>query len=103
MKTFTTLEMDVIRWAEDRGILQTSSAQTQLLKTASEFGELCDAVIKDDEEKIIDGIGDVLVTLIIVSAKLGYGLVPCLQVAYDQIKDRTGKLQANGTFIKDGD
>ena len=49
---------------------------------------------------VIDGIGDVLVTLIIVAEQLGLTLTECLAVAYLEIKDRKGRL-VNGTFIKE--
>jgi len=65
-----------------------------------EIATLCDAIIKNDEEKQIDGIGDVLVTVIILSEQLGYDPVKCLELAYNEIKNRTGKT-INGTFIKD--
>jgi len=69
-------------------------------KMVSEVGELCDAIIKDDKNGQIDGIGDVLVTLIILSHQLGYDVEDCLMVAYNEIKNRKGET-INGTFIKE--
>lgn len=89
-----------LQWAEDRNLLKGSDPKTQLLKTMSELGELADAVIKDDKEGQIDGIGDVLVTLIIVAEQLGLTLQECLAVAYIEIKDRKGRMH-NGAFIKE--
>ena len=66
----------------------------------SEVGELCDAIIKDDKNGQIDGIGDVLVTLIILANQLGYDVEDCLEVAYNEIKNRKGET-INGTFIKE--
>ena len=100
--SFEQTEKQVIKWAEDRKILPNSNSQTQLLKTMSELGELADAIIKGDRVGIIDGLGDVLVTLIIVAAKEDLNLVACLEVAYDEIKDRTGTMMPNGVFVKDG-
>jgi len=100
--SFEQTEKQVIKWAEDRKILPNSTSQTQLLKTMSELGELADAIIKGDRAGIIDGLGDVLVTLIIVAAKEDLNLVACLEVAYDEIKDRTGTMMPNGVFVKDG-
>lgn len=99
--SFAKYELDVIRWAEARKILPNSTSQTQLLKTVSELGELADSVIKGDKPGIIDGLGDVLVTLIIVAAKENLDLVDCLRSAYDEIKDRTGTMMPNGVFVKD--
>jgi NTP pyrophosphatase (non-canonical NTP hydrolase) len=72
----------------------------QMGKMVSEVGELCDAIIKDDKNGQIDGIGDVLVTLIILSNQLGYDIEDCLEVAYNEIKNRKGET-INGTFIKE--
>lgn len=102
MSDFKARELDVLRWAEARRILKHSSSSTQLLKTMSELGELADAILKKDQVKIKDGIGDVLVTLIIVAELEGTHLYECLTHAYDEIKDRTGTLNANGAFVKDG-
>ena len=101
MSSFNDLEMKVIRWAEERRIIQYGNSKTQLLKTASEFGELCDALIKRDQSGVRDGIGDVLVTLIIVADLEGTNLLECLEHAWEEIKDRRGRLNANGVFEKD--
>ena len=49
-----------------------------------------------------DGIGDVIVTLVILAEQQGLSLEECLQAAWDEIKDRKGKT-VNGTFIKEED
>lgn len=93
-------ELDVIRWAEARGIIENSDSKTQLLKAISEMGELADAIIKRDRPAIIDGIGDVLVCLIVVGALEDLDLTRCLESAYNEIKDRKGFLNKNGIFVK---
>ena len=101
--TFAELEEKVVQWAKDRQIIPNGSAQSQLLKTVSEMGELADALLKNDREGIIDGLGDVLVTLILC-AKLynaQLDLTHCLGEAYDTIKDRKGTLTPEGIFVKD--
>lgn len=55
---------NVEHWAEDRGIYDHSTADTQLLKALSELGGLADAVIKDDREALKDAIGDVAVCIV---------------------------------------
>ena len=94
-------ELEVIRWAEARGIVANSDSKTQLLKAVSEMGELADAIIKRDRPAIIDGIGDVLVCLILVGALEDTDLTKCLEAAYVEIKDRKGYLNKNGVFVKD--
>lgn len=93
-------ELEVIRWAEARGIVANSDSKTQLLKAVSEIGELADAIIKRDRPAIIDGIGDVLVCLIVVGALEDTDLTKCLEAAYSEIKDRKGYLNKDGVFVK---
>lgn len=99
--SYAQIEMNVIQWAEARKILPNATSQTQLLKTMSELGELADALIKGDRAGVIDGLGDVLVTLIIVAAKEDLDLTECLRSAYNTIKDRKGTMLPNGVFVKD--
>lgn len=91
---------EVLNWANERGLLNPENKFMQMGKMVSEVGELCDAIIKDDKNGQIDGIGDVLVTLIILANQLGYDIEDCLEVAYTEIKNRKGK-NINGTFIKE--
>ncbi|NBP03636.1 MAG: hypothetical protein EBU90_26785 [Proteobacteria bacterium] len=98
---FQELNDAVIRWAEARDILANSKPEIQLLKCVSELGELSDAEIKHDLAGIIDGVGDVLVTLIIYAEMKGLLLEGCLESAYDTIKDRKGRLSPSGVFVKD--
>ena len=97
-KDFETL---VHRWAQDRQIVPNSTPQAQLLKTMSELGELADATLKGDRHGIRDGVGDVMVTLIIYCALQKIDLTACLAEAYNEIADRTGTLLPNGVFVKD--
>lgn len=98
---FSELEQHVIQWAADRGILDHSTPHSQLLKTMSELGELADATIKEDDDGIVDGLGDVLVTLTIYAEMQGVELKSCFQKAYDVIKDRRGRMSAGGAFVKE--
>lgn len=98
---FEDLQSNVIIWAKKKGILAPDNARNQLLKFYEEAGELASAELKNDQEQIIDAIGDVLVTLIIYSEQKGLDPTECLEIAYRVIKNRTGKT-VNGTFIKDG-
>jgi NTP pyrophosphatase (non-canonical NTP hydrolase) len=99
--SWNVTELDVIRWAEARGIIANSDSKTQLLKAVSEMGELADAIIKRDRPAIVDGIGDVLVCLIVVGALEDIDLTKCLEAAYSEIKDRKGYLNKDGVFVKD--
>lgn len=101
MSSYSEVEMQVVQWAEARRIIPNAQPGTQLFKSFSEMGELADAHIKGDKAKIIDGVGDVMVTLIIYCALNDLDLVSCLYAAYDEIKDRKGTLLPNGVFVKE--
>lgn len=148
MSKIETLAQCVIGWADSKGILTKESAPRQFLKIIEESGETCQAILKNDKAKIIDGIGDMAVTIIIYSEQIdtridyhalfynfrkrshneiissilsyvieghpkyafatlhelaetfGLSLDECLEAAWNEIKDRTGKT-VNGIFVKD--
>jgi NTP pyrophosphatase (non-canonical NTP hydrolase) len=92
-------ELEVIEWAEQRGLIDAGNERNQLIKTYEELGEVSRALLKNDREALIDGLGDVMVTLIIFARIKGLILEDCLEEAYNVIKNRTGKT-VNGIFIK---
>ena len=99
--SYTDLELKVIRWAEDRGIIPNATPTAQLMKLVSEVGELADAEGKKNMPEIKDAVGDIVVCLINYCALRDIDLVECLGGAYDQIKDRKGRLMPDGTFVKE--
>lgn len=99
--SFKYLELEVLRWAEARKIIQHGQATTQLLKTVEELGELISGVLRNDRAQIVDGLGDVMVTLIVAADLLGTDVTTCLAHAYDEIKDRKGTLTPQGVFVKE--
>jgi uncharacterized protein YabN with tetrapyrrole methylase and pyrophosphatase domain len=94
-------ELKVIRWSEARKIIPNSTPAAQLTKAYEEMEELKHAIETNDRAGIIDGLGDVLVCLINVSALADLDLTECLVAAYDEIKDRKGYLNTEGVFIKE--
>ena len=92
---------DQIRdWAEDKGIYDHGDSKTQTLKLMEEAGEVCRAVLKQDDAEIKDGIGDMVVVLTNLAELCGLTIEECVESAYDVISKRTGKMD-NGTFVKD--
>jgi len=96
---------DLVReWGEEKGITGEHGRGTvmgQLAKVNEEIGELNAAIRNvDDDDELIDAIGDSIVTLILLADLLGYEAEDCLQSAYEVISKRTGRME-NGTFIKD--
>lgn len=100
MNSYRYLETEVINWATARQIIPNSTPVAQLLKAFSEMGELADAVNKRDMDATKDAVGDTLVCLINMCALLDIDMVECLQLAYNEIKDRKGHLTKDGVFVK---
>ena len=99
--SYEIVEMEVIRWAEQRRIIPNAKPHSQLLKAVSEMGELADAENKGDMPAIKDAVGDVLVCLINYCALRDITITECLKGAYLEIKDRKGTLMPNGVFVKE--
>jgi len=98
--TFDELIENITQWADDKGILVPDNAPKQSMKIMEELGETMGAILKGkNTDEVIDGIGDILVTVIILSKQLGLEPTECLESAWNEIKDRKGKT-VNGTFIK---
>jgi NTP pyrophosphatase (non-canonical NTP hydrolase) len=96
---YQELEVKVIAWAEEKGILAKATTMKQAEKTHEEVLELMDAIEEDDKPEIIDALGDILVTIIIQAQLQGLKLEDCLETAYNVISKRTGKM-VNGQFVK---
>ena len=103
MASYSDVELKVIEWAQARKIIPNSTPRAQLLKTCEEFGELAGGEARNDMARIKDGVGDVLVTLIIYCALRDINLVDCIYGAYDEIKNRKGTLRPDGVFVKEAD
>jgi len=99
--SWNELNKQVVKWAKDRDIFYGSTPQAQLLKAMSEMGELADAEIKGDAVGRMDAVGDVLVCLIIYCKFYEMDAEFCLSQAYEEIKNRKGKMVAGGAFVKD--
>ena len=94
----------VEEWAEERGLLDSHNflPDKQMLKLVEEVGETARALAYNDIDELRDGIGDCVVCLIVLAAQNGLTLEECMDAAWDEIKDRTGKLE-DGLFKKDDD
>ena len=121
---YEELELNVIKWAKDKEIFDKSDPLKQLSKTQEELDETLEAlkllqqidVDRESNQELIpsdhlqreiealfeakDGIGDMLVTIIILAEMLGFSSVECLEAAYNVIKNRKGKM-IDGLFVKE--
>jgi len=87
-------------WADERGLYDKGDPKTQYIKLMEEAGEVGRALLKDDIDEVVDGIGDMVVVLTNLAELCGVSIEECVQEAYDVISKRTGKMK-NGTFVKD--
>jgi len=99
MKTKTKFEL-IREWAQERGIYDKGDVKTQYCKLGEEFGEVGKAIIKNNGAELIDGIGDMVVVLTNLAHLAGFTIEDCIDVAYNEIKNRKGKME-NGSFIKE--
>lgn len=94
------MEEKIIQWAEDRNLINGGTFGGQYQKLLEEVGELGNALIEHKELDIMDAIGDCVVVLTILARQNGMSLKGCTEYAYEQIKDRKGRM-VNGVFVKE--
>lgn len=70
-RSLYALEQSILGWAHERNLIKGSTCRKQLAKTCEEFGELAAGLNKGKRALIMDGVGDVLVTLIIANGCAG--------------------------------
>ena len=87
-------------WSTERNLIDGSTIEGQLGKLAEEMQELRDAIAKHDSKETQDAIGDMVVVLTVICEKLDLSLRHCMSAAFDEIKDRKGKM-VNGQFVKE--
>lgn len=91
----------VEEWSKNKGLDKAESSK-QFLKVVEEVGEVASALARGQRDELRDGIGDVIVTLIILAQQNDMDIHECLNTAYDEIKGRTGKM-VDGVFVKSED
>lgn len=87
-------------WHHARNLIEGASDKDQVCKLIQEVGELSDNVCK--KRDIRDDIGDCIVVLINIAERNNVSLTECLEKAYNDIKDRKGRM-VDGIFVKEGD
>lgn len=104
--TFSDLIDKVNEWADKRGLKQ-ADPKIQWMRITEEVGEIRDVLLKptkftEPNAALKDAIGDTLVTIIVLAHQLDLDVTECLGIAYEEIKNRKGKM-VNGTFVKEED
>ena len=104
--SFAKLIDKVNQWADDRNLKQ-ADPNIQWMRITEEVGEIRDVLLKptkftEPQAALKDAIGDTLVTIIVLAHQLDLDVTECLGLAYEEIKNRKGKM-INGTFVKEED
>lgn len=89
---------DVIEWHYDRNLIDGSTDKDQFFKLLEEVMELQKSIITGRD--VADDIGDIIVVLINIAERNDLSIKDCLTVAYNDIKDRKGKM-IDGIFVKE--
>ena len=119
--TYEQLDQLVISWGIDKDLIEKENSDKQFMKFIEEVFEFkcemdkvarLEAISEPNEyevnkhkRKLRDmklEMGDILVTLIILSAQLDIDLTECLEMAYEKISKRKGKT-IDGLFVKEED
>lgn len=102
------------QWGRDRGILDNSTPLGQSRKTVEEVRELVEEASalnvlsglpgEDTTEvldRLADAIGDIFVTLVMVAGCAKLDINACVAQAYEEIKNRKGKMNDKGVWVKE--
>lgn len=101
MKTYQDF-VNIRGWAHARNLVNGSTTDKQFLKLTEEIGELAAGLARKDQVKVMDGIGDAVVVLTIMAEQMGFSIEACIEMAWDEIKDRKGRM-IDGVFVKEAD
>lgn len=96
-------ETDIVTWAQARNLIGPTGEATreaQWKKTLEEVLELQAAIATGNRDEARDAIGDIIVTLVIQAYMWNLHIDECVEAAWQEIKDRKGKL-INGVFVKE--
>lgn len=104
--TVSDLITKINHWADERN-LKHADPKIQWMRVTEEVGEIRDVLLKptkfmEPQAALKDAIGDTLVTIIVLTHQLDLDVTECLSIAYEEIKNRKGKM-VNGTFVKEED
>ena len=88
------------QWAADRNLIEGSTPDKQLSKLNEEYNELFDGLLNQNIDDIKDAIGDIQVVLCVMCHQLGIDIDECREIAWEQIKDRKGRM-VDGVFVKE--
>ena len=91
------------KWGEPKGLTKERTilkSWPQFEKVNEEVLEIATAIVNEDKAELADAIGDTFVTITLLAKQNGLNVMDCIELAYNEIKGRTGKT-IGGKFIKD--
>ena len=93
------LTVRIGNWFDEKGL---NDPVMQFAKLNEEVGEMAHELTRGcgDSDEMKDAIGDTFVTLVGVAHHLGLDLSECINMAYQEIRGRKGKV-INGSFVKE--
>lgn len=93
------LTVRIGNWFTDKGL---TDPVMQFAKLNEEVGEMAHELTRGhvDSDEMKDAIGDTFVTLVGMAHHLGLDLSECINMAYQEIRDRKGEV-VNGSFVKE--
>ena len=93
------LTVRIYGWFDEKGL---SDPIMQFAKLNEEVGEMAHELTRGrkDSEEMKDAIGDVFVTLVGMAHHLDLDLSECINMAYQTIRNRKGKV-IDGSFVRE--
>jgi NTP pyrophosphatase (non-canonical NTP hydrolase) len=95
------LTVRIYNWFNDKGL---HDPVMQFAKLNEEVGEMAHELTRGrkDSEEMKDSLGDVFVTLVGMAHHLDLDLSECINMAYQEIRYRKGKV-IEGSFVKENE
>ena len=90
------IEDKILQWHKDRNLIEGSTDGAQFEKLLEEVDELRGNI--EHSQPVVDDIGDIMVVLVNIAHRNKLTLWECMYHAYNDIKDRKGKM-INGVFV----
>lgn len=93
------LTVRIYNWFDNKGL---HDPVMQFAKLNEEVGEMAHELTRGraDSMEMMDAIGDTFVTLVGMAHHLDLDLSECINIAYQEIRYRKGKV-VNGSFVKE--
>lgn len=95
------LTVRIYNWFDNKGL---HDPVMQFAKLNEEVGEMAHELTRGrkDSEEMKDSLGDVFVTLVGMAHHLDLDLSECINMAYQEIRYRKGKV-IDGSFVKENE